>query len=248
MREVLSKTDKWDVEAVKFLHTTIIYSEDGRTFVATFQERLPWKEPSEPSLLASLQGREFFMDLNWPSFDATLTCSVAVGLDEFIKKPNIVEVATCQPEIIQRRILSEARTCEFIRKSPHCNLVDYKGCHVVDGKIQGLVSARYTENLYDRAERGGDLSKVVSQVFDGLNHLHSLGIVHPRNIMFDRDDNAVLIDFDSARPIGAALCDEDKEGVPIFTKRPRPSVALVENDYYSIERIKKFIIDQAGQT
>jgi serine/threonine protein kinase len=52
---------------------------------------------------------------------------------------------------------------------------------------------------------------ILDKVKAGIRHLHCLGLVHNdinlTNIMFDKDDNPVIIDFDSCTPIGQTLKD-----------------------------------------
>lgn len=63
--------------------------------------------------------------------------------------------------------------------------------------------------MADRQLLGRDPTEVLNEVEKGIRHLHSLHLVHnniiPANIMFDSNNAAGLIDFDSCRPVGATL-------------------------------------------
>jgi serine/threonine protein kinase len=49
-------------------------------------------------------------------------------------------------------------------------------------------------------DRPLDADKCWNGIKDGVEHLHSLGIIHndlnPRNVMLDSEDTPVIIDFD----------------------------------------------------
>ena len=89
---------------------------------------------------------------------------------------------------------------------------------------------------------------LLESVRNGLEHLHSLGLVHndinPRNIMFfDEDsDEAVIIGFGSCRAIGLPLdgglvrmCEWHDEKV---------DTALPSNDFDALDEIAEWLSDK----
>jgi serine/threonine protein kinase len=88
-------------------------------------------------------------------------------------------------------------------------------------------------------------------VLDGIQHLHSLDIVHndinPANIMFDKDGTLVLIDFDSCRYIGETLSSTK-------TKRthqrhdPSVDVSLEKNDRDAFQELRIWLIGSADES
>lgn len=83
---------------------------------------------------------------------------------------------------------------------------------------------------------------IISGVTAGIDHLHSLGLVHndinPMNIMVDKVGNAIITDFDSCVPVGAP-CDA---GTPGWSQLRTPNkVASFENDVYGLDLVSKFV-------
>lgn len=218
----------------------MIWEENGKVFVEISKERFGLLNPVKLDQLE--HGVEIFVDAIWPAYDAGLTAVIDVQ-GFFLKKPNLVDVSMYDAGTVQRRILREARVCEEIKKMPHPALVNYKGCLVNDGKIKGLVLEKYKEDLYDRVKRPFDLTRILQDIKNGIEHLHSIGYIHgdisPANIMFDADDKTVIIDFDCARALGEAISDGDKQGTKFFTRAA--TLAEKENDYYSITCVQSFM-------
>jgi serine/threonine protein kinase len=241
-RCLVHQSQQWTHAPPTFVHTNIIYKEDGRFFFACVKERFGQTNPISMDKITECRGREFYIDLIWPAYDNVLTIAVSGTQNLFLKTPNIMDVVLKDSEVVKRRILAEAQLCEKIRKSPHLNVVDYRGCLVEDGKIKGLWLKRYRETLYDRVNRSYDRDKILADIARGIEHLHSIGIVHgdlqPGNIMFDDNDNAVVIDLDSGHWTGELLAAADKRST-WFTKDT--TLALLENDHYSIARVKDFL-------
>jgi serine/threonine protein kinase len=126
-------------------------------------------------------------------------------------------------------------------ENPHKNIARYLGCVVKAGRITGLCFEKYAETLDDRLQDGRfvDTDSYLRHIKAGIDHLHTLDIVHNDihldNVMFaDTDgDVPVIIDFDSC-----AI-----RGLPLPPKRgqlPKGArTAEFENDDYGLEMLQK---------
>ena len=74
------------------------------------------------------------------------------------------------------------------------------------------------------------------EIRSGVPSLHDQGLVHndlnDNNIMFDDEDRAVIIDFDSCRPHGALLAR--KPGNDLSTERSK-----FENDHRALRMLER---------
>ncbi len=146
----------------------------------------------------------------------------------------------------------EAETCELLKRHPHPNIAEYRGVVVHNGcgRIVGLCFKKYQATLMQRRRNSDaplDVEACLSGMRRAIDHLHSIGISHndinPGNIMFDEDDNPVLIDFDCAFYIGAKPEGSRKTGTrgwsdPDFMASP---VSRKENDYFSFRKLTNFL-------
>lgn len=136
----------------------------------------------------------------------------------YIKRPNLFLYDIFQEHKVLHNIpkglLEEAKAMEIISRYPHPNVIYYHGCRVRRGRITGLVLDRhpYTLTDYLKNEVGfadGEREPFMQALESAIYHLHSLGWAHndlnPSNIMVDKDGMPILIDFGSAREIGAKL-------------------------------------------
>ncbi|KKY27753.1 putative serine threonine-protein kinase [Diplodia seriata] len=156
-------------------------------------------------------------------------------------------------------VQSEAKVCEVIKAAgPHPNVATYYGCEVsqADGQgdelyITGLCFRKYRMTLEERLDDPWswplDVDKFMRGIKAGVQHLHSLGLVHcdlfPENIMMDENDVPVIIDFDCARPMGQGMSDK---GTACEWTNPELTHAGPENDWYSVERIREFLTECDG--
>ena len=82
---------------------------------------------------------------------------------------------------------------------------------------------------------------------DGIRHLHQLGLAHnyinPSNIMMD-GEKPVVIDFDSAKPIGQKLGDK----VGTFEwELEGAEFSEPENDLYGLKNIQEVTLQVKSQ-
>jgi serine/threonine protein kinase len=123
----------------------------------------------------------------------------------------------------QQKRLHEAHICELLAKSPHPNIVTYYGCDVRGGYVLHLILEYLPHKLADRfldKSKPLDVEQCIRGIEAGLNHIHSLGLVHldiaPRNIMLREDDTPVIIDFDLAQRDHERLGENFHAGEPYY--------------------------------
>lgn len=145
------------------------------------------------------------------------------------------------------------RLLRQLAKFPHRNIVKHKGCAVRDGRVLALCLEKYQYTL-DEAMNDEQLrirldgSLIMASLRSDVAHLRSLSICHndilPRNVMFDSNNEAVLIDFDSSMPLGSKLlkagiaCRIDGD-VSEFSSKPHDMVAQM--------RIEKCLNDEGDR-
>ncbi|KII86594.1 hypothetical protein PLICRDRAFT_260852 [Plicaturopsis crispa FD-325 SS-3] len=137
-----------------------------------------------------------------------------------------------------------------VTRRSHPNICEYLGC-VLDGQhITGLCFKRYKCTLHDAIEHRMplDFYSVTSGIASGVQHLHSMGLVHgnlkPTNIMLDDDDTPIIIDFDQCQKSGATL--SYKRGTPGWCPDPLPSIARFETDLYAMDRIFQYLQERTA--
>jgi hypothetical protein len=109
---------------------------------------------------------------------------------------------------------------EGIRITPHENVCRYFGCiHSEDDKIATLYFERHGQYLYTIAREN-----IIIQVACGAKHFHSLGLIH---VVFVKDGQAVIIDYDSCWPLNESLKEVGTEA----------KISLFQNDMNSIENL-----------
>jgi len=145
-----------------------------------------------------------------------------------VKKPQPLFYSRSRPTYLADLLLQEATIGETLKQHPHPNIAKYHGCVVTNDRITGLCFDKYDETLmsrvnprcfgkrmFDATKRPlADVDSLIEGIKRGLEHLHSLGLVHndinPANIMFlakDDDVTAVIIGFGSCRRIGEPAKD-----------------------------------------
>ena len=162
-------------------------------------------------------------------FDGLTKVSPPLPGNVFVKKPNLLgyDGSTRISEVH----LKEVTLMEELAQHPHRGIVQYLGCIQVDGRIAGICLWKYVCTLKDVVLEclppdqcvlynlclsrlfirvifcrlpPYDPEAVLCDVREGLNHLHSLGLVHddlnPLNIMLDEQGHTVIIDLISVVP------------------------------------------------
>ena len=96
-----------------------------------------------------------------------------------------------------------------LRQLNHPNIVKYLDMFTYDDIPHLVVEYIEGDNLFDVFSRDpADESRVIKwggQILGALEHIHRFGIIHrdvnPGNIMLKPDDNVVIIDFGTAKPV-----------------------------------------------
>ncbi|KAG6198424.1 hypothetical protein E4U35_007080 [Claviceps purpurea] len=197
-------------------------------------------------------------DTIWPRYSAGLLRAPSpVPQDSYVKETNLCSYEEC-PEGMEDKplsdlVLHEIEAYELLRRHPHPNIVEYRGCIVSDGRITGICLAKYKVTLDERVQDSTPLNKdlFLEGIGRGIRHLHSLGIVHndinPDNVMLDELDRPIIIDFDSWGREGQKLSPGMKKGTLEWSINGSSyDYALFENDIFGLSRLKEFIYDSSN--
>ena len=252
---ILEKGECWiDVDGeFKYSITNIIYTLENKTYLATSTIR-----PISSLKIEDLENPiEIPLSAYCPICPSKLTLAPdSLPQNIYIKRPSLLSFSSNSSSDISRRVLKEVEICEQLKLHPHPNIAQYIGCQVSDGRIIGICWKRYSETLGQRVNPGHRDKRDFSydpdilprrndylvEIENGLKHLHSLGLVHndinPSNIMFDENDIAVVIDFDSCRRINEGL-----EGVGRTFQWYDGTVdkSFPSNDLDALEEIGEFL-------
>lgn len=207
---------------VHFLCTVLSYVDDddnvwaGRTHVR--------KEDLTPEIMRETLKRKPDAKI-YPKMPAHFTVfSSPVTEMLFMKRPNVRSYASTRQLVsglhpLPQRTLAEVEVSEFLSRNPHRNIVRYHGCRVKRGRIIEIVMDRHPATLSDRCyTRPYSLNKasILKDIESAVKHLHSHGLAHndlnPMNIMLDKHDRPLLIDFGSCRPFGRRLDERGTDG------------------------------------
>lgn len=104
--------------------------------------------------------------------------------DSYIKVGTIFYFHPEDPEksAIWQYMIQEARVCETLMEYPHQNVARYYGYVKKDGLMVGLCFKRYGQTLSEAVRTGlirtEDVEHSFDQIKKGIEHIHSLGLVH----------------------------------------------------------------------
>ncbi|KAJ5092384.1 hypothetical protein NUU61_007254 [Penicillium alfredii] len=209
-------------DPVAFRFSRIIYRENGQAYQGLSNVHYPSKEEVK---VEDLYNIALIPTENLhPNFDNSFTNVQVISPLWYIKRSRLSNYDPNNPNQFKAQVLKEAQICEQLRKAPHPNIAVYHGCEVKGGRITGLYFTKYNETLMERinpkklnkrecaSHRSGrpstETTSWLEGIKSGLEHLHSLGIVHndinPGNIMFD-GATPVIIDFGSCSREGDDL-------------------------------------------
>ena len=137
--------------------------------------------------------------------------STPINENLFLKRPKL-HLSFLGTGLLPKLMLQEAEIMELLLRNPHPHIVKYHGCLVKRGCIVSLVLDRLPVTLQHRLEKSAqhfDVEKCMRKLTSAVDHLHSFGLAHndltPSNIMVDKSDNPVIIDYGSCQPFGATL-------------------------------------------
>ncbi|CAK7226871.1 hypothetical protein SEUCBS140593_006389 [Sporothrix eucalyptigena] len=195
----------------------------------------------------------------------------------YIKKPTLMDHLDRD---LATRITYDIEACEHLHMNPHPHLATYHGCLISATEyVEGLCFQRYCISLEDACnprhlnkqqflQQGPQRSLVFlttkdgssasvqllpghfGGLIDGIQHLHSLGLVHndvnPSNIMLDIDDSnppqvkLILIDFDSCRPRSTSLIETNARRTHPWHD-PAVTVSLESNDLDALAEVRVWL-------
>lgn len=237
-----------------FHHSVIAYSQNDAVYQACSKSR--YKEN------ANIKLSDLYNIILIPigNLSAPFDQSYTKALNPsqwYIKRPQVWSYDANFPNFIPQQILREVEVCEIIRKHPHPNIAQYHGCEVQDGWINGLCFTKYDCNLHQKVNphknskwefvsRRGDISPADISIWlkgieAGIQHLHSLGLVHndinPANIMF-QGNVPVIIDFDICSAQGAGL--SEMQGSTEWYNENR-TITVPKNDLDALQEIDTWL-------
>jgi hypothetical protein len=137
--------------------------------------------------------------------------SSPIDSNVFLKGPKL-NTAFKGTGLLPKLLLQEVEIMELLMRVPHPYIIGYHGCMIKRGRIVGLVLDRYPMTLKERLQndtRYFNVENCMSKITSAARHLHSLGLAHndltPMNIMIDKYDTPIVIDYGSCRPFGSTL-------------------------------------------
>jgi serine/threonine protein kinase len=243
MRELVRVSEVWDSTFTRFLHTVILWKEDDDFFrvehpcqlgsETSLEKDLEYLHAPSPLPMSRILGR-------WD--DGLTEAPSPLPEDVFIKSPNLLDY--CEDGLcLGVAMIAEAKIFEILRQNPHRNICTYYGCVREGDYVTGLALKRYKCTLEEAVQSNiiSDNMAVLEGILDGVNFLHSLGLVHsdlnPYNIMLDYDGTPVLVDFDSCKREGEELYR--KSGSPGWCKPF--DVVMRSMDFYALGLIERYL-------
>ncbi|KAI0089934.1 kinase-like domain-containing protein [Irpex rosettiformis] len=131
-----------------------------------------------------------------------------------------------------------------IFRSPHPNVCPFYGCVRDGSRVSALALKRISHELpfvWRCAKNPVSKLSILRGVRRGLEHLHSLGIVHNdinrANVCLDESLRPVIIDFDSALGEGEPM--EGRGGTPGWFRKSQ--LSLKENDMFGLGQLAKWL-------
>lgn len=163
----------------------------------------------------------------------------------FLRRPDYTLYADFRgTTVLAQQFHAEVQVLEILTGLRHRKLACYCGCILDGGRIVAIVLTHYKCTLEDRLAYMDLQSRLdcLSSVRAGIHELHEIGLAHndlnPRNIIFDHDDVAVIIDHDSCAIDGTPL---RKLGTPGWNERIM-DVSSLSNDAMCLRRLEEELI------
>lgn len=184
------------------------------------------------------------LKLSFASFPFQPTiCPPALVNQAWVKRAKLECLVSKEALEYQMALLrEEIIKCDGLMLHPHPNIAEYYGVVVEGSHIVGLAFKKYKQSVDEI--KGVEyycpsVESVYNDVKAGIEHLHSLGLVHndikPANICIDENGRAVIIDFDSATPTGQPL--GLRGGTTGFCKEDM-RISEEQNDMYSLRAVR----------
>lgn len=230
----------------EFEATLITAFVDGYAYAGRATQRI-----EEMDDVAVIQYLEPVPEENiFPPFPPAFTRAPPFDMSEHYLKAPQFTYEDRQPgqTLVADRLLAEATVLERLKKSPHPNLVAYYGCVLKGNRITHLSLKRCYCSLseyYNVGPSDAEKIKLLEQIQEGLQHLHSLGLAHndinPDNVCVDAAGHAMIVDFDSCAPFGEPLV----KGVAP-AEDGKPPISSPHNDIRGFQRIRRFLFNETA--
>lgn len=248
--EVETQVEGGGPDDFKFCYTSILLQDGDNFYKARTPQRTTIITMVDTSML-EIEAMPIPVDDYRPAFSDELTIAPNLMLEDcWEKHPGLSSYDSRAPTRLGELVLREARIGEILMGHPHPNVATYHGCILRGGRIRSLCFTRYHQNLVERIyhdTRTFSRQDCLQEIKRGIQHLHSLGIVHndinPSNVMLTMDDTAVIIDFNSC-------CKEGEEGHMGSTFKwtddsYNNNSAEFENDMCGLRKIREWLHDPA---
>lgn len=216
-RDLLTLAEVLDIETYEVKRTTFVYLDKNED---------PWfglvtrKRKQDVTVEDIRNALRRVPNTTFPQAYASLTIAREEGLlDYHVKRPNFLLLDDEEEaDLLPQMFLDEVQILEFLKQRPHPNIVQYYGCRVKHGRITGILLEKHETSLHYLREKDTrlEVGRYLKGLRAGVEHLHSLGLAHndlnPSNILIDKENNPVIIDFDSCRKFGQRLVSAGTPG------------------------------------
>lgn len=220
--ELIDSAEAWELDPdakedgeLRFSHTVVVIRKGTDYYRGCLDSRLNGAKLD----VESIQAARIPTSHIWPEVIEGVTVLHHPPEDAYVKQPKLIDYDADGEYKPCDLVRKEAQVCEKLRAQPHRSIAQYHGCIVDGSQIRGLCFKKYTKTLWDRLQVTSeplDHKAVLSAIQAGIEHIHSLGLAHndinPANIMFDSDNNAIIVDFDSCLEIGDDLIKHGTHG------------------------------------
>lgn len=251
--DLIFNAETVDPETGAYQHTTfgVVDEDDTAYFGKLYTPKSSIAFSQLTSALVPIPDEDIFPE--WALHSAKLTqAQETLPPDHFIKRPSLSLYDVFQEHnvlrLIPKGLLEEAEAMEMMSKHPHPNIVKYHGCRVRRGRITGLVLDWHANTLFDYVTNNIeslDKERFMQALESAIHHLHSLGWAHndlqPHNIMVSEGGMPVLIDFGSAREVGAKLGTSRGTQAWIDKQMKDYHTSDKSHDISALEKVRKWL-------
>lgn len=241
-------SESWDrVDGIwQFTHTVVYVGNtvDHTVFARTLKRKCEVQDSNIATL--GLDFQPIDPRHICPTFDPTrMTIASPASLAQaFIKVPRPCFYDIDCPDLDRQLLEEEIMMYELLRRGPsHPNVARYHGVVIAGDSdlVLGLVLDQYQMTLKERVENSSTLGKIdvvetIRGMRMGVEHLHRMGVQHNdlsvHNVMVAEEDRPVIVDFDSACPLGGQSRKQ-----PTAVERQGPG----EADWKAVAVIEEFL-------
>jgi serine/threonine protein kinase len=249
MLEIYEKGEAWLPvdDDFEFSHNSLVIKNpsNGELFYAQTKQRYKPHEKPNPDELELIPVP---LDDVWPlaMLYNLVEAPSPIPSNCYVKRPSLLGYEEFRHRYrLSDMLIHEAKVCQSLSESPHPNIAEYYGTVVENERIVGLCFRKYSVNLAERMQdrsRPLDKKRCIDGIRSGTQHMHILGFIHndinPYNVMFDRDDIPVIIDFDSCQNEGDEL--GLKAGTPGWSD-VNSKVSVAATSFHGLRKIEDLL-------